>query len=442
MSAVYNNAVCTIAFLFPPDAGVRQPRESPRESPRALAPCIVRKPTEAKKGIYVVPREQEDSRFLHKSWPLSTRAWTFQEHILSPRTILYGHHTIMWDCVETFSDELSGTWLAHRTKLREGFPHLPQRAFLYTRSNGEPTEMIRTLGQTTSETRYSSMFPGWARSIKSYRRRDLTKPSDRIIAFAGIAQAFQAEHGFTYLAGIWKEHLPRALLWYLDPSRIWKIDEPLLAREPIPKSVPTWSWFACRLYLDHQATFVYSRQYDKDNVCYSAQLVHFKYPQRSINDVPRTAYSDFSGLQIALEVATYTTTILLRDTRRGNESLGMYCESLEVHLASLLRVDRDTVRVLYYRDNLEEVSRPPETMYLALITEEWENFNGGRALFEGLALAPGAEKNTWRRVGYWYGWVLCPGRFEGLNSAEAILWGQEPIFLRLAGVKIETLTFV
>jgi len=102
MSAVYNNAVCTIAFLFPPDVGFCQVRDDPR----ALTPCIVRG-TPWGGGIYIVPKEEKISRFISSNWPLSSRAWVLQEQLLSPRTIFYGHRTIMWECGLKFYDELA-----------------------------------------------------------------------------------------------------------------------------------------------------------------------------------------------------------------------------------------------------------------------------------------------------------------------------------------------
>src|SRR5205809_2185875 len=36
---------------------------------------------------------------------------------------------------------------------------------------------------------------------------------DKLVALSGIARAVQDMLGYTYLAGLWKEHLPHELLW-------------------------------------------------------------------------------------------------------------------------------------------------------------------------------------------------------------------------------------
>lgn len=55
---------------------------------------------------------------------------------------------------------------------------------------------------------------------------------DRLPALAGIARRYGKQHGKTYLAGIWKEDLPGALIWGSGD---------VLPR-PLQHVAPTWSW--------------------------------------------------------------------------------------------------------------------------------------------------------------------------------------------------------
>ena len=148
ISNVYSNAVCVIAFLFPPHVGstenqfttkrwseqslqarTRRPDTQIRNDHRPLTPCIIREPTETRMGIYIGSCEEgECSRLEAENWPWSSRAWTFQEHILSARTILYGHRTIMWDRVEIFCDELTGTVLAPGSNTRQRLSRAGRKA--------------------------------------------------------------------------------------------------------------------------------------------------------------------------------------------------------------------------------------------------------------------------------------------------------------------------
>jgi hypothetical protein len=90
MSMVYNNAICTVAFLFPREVGFIQSRGDPR----ALTPCTICEPSNATKGSQVMLFDEYRAPDSDAKPRLLNRAWAFQEHILSPRTILYGDHTI------------------------------------------------------------------------------------------------------------------------------------------------------------------------------------------------------------------------------------------------------------------------------------------------------------------------------------------------------------
>jgi hypothetical protein len=106
MASVYSNAVCNIAFLFPPEEGFSRPRPDPRSS----SPCIVRTDRVTDRGCYIGTHVSTKYPWLQQAdWPSSSRAWIFQEHLLSPRTIFYGQENIMWECTEVLSDELLGT---------------------------------------------------------------------------------------------------------------------------------------------------------------------------------------------------------------------------------------------------------------------------------------------------------------------------------------------
>ncbi|KAI4933250.1 hypothetical protein J4E85_003655 [Alternaria conjuncta] len=114
MATVYGNAVCNIACLFPPNND-QQP--TTREDPRVWHPCILRPATSSQPGVYVEHVNRAwilgDKRYgrdwlLQNQWPLFQRAWTFQEYLLSPRTLLLGHKNLMYQCSQFFYDELLG----------------------------------------------------------------------------------------------------------------------------------------------------------------------------------------------------------------------------------------------------------------------------------------------------------------------------------------------
>ena len=75
----------------------------------------------------------------------------------------------------------------------------------------------------------------WQYLLEGYARRDITRPTDRLNAIAGIAQVLSASLSDRYLAGLWHRMLPRALLWSVP------LGSDLMAR-PSQYCGPSWSW--------------------------------------------------------------------------------------------------------------------------------------------------------------------------------------------------------
>jgi hypothetical protein len=76
----------------------------------------------------------------------------------------------------------------------------------------------------------------WYRIVREYSKTSLTFTSDKLPALSGIAKFFQRTPRNTYLAGIWKAHLPVGLAWYRSQE----------TRLPRPEKyrAPTWSWMS------------------------------------------------------------------------------------------------------------------------------------------------------------------------------------------------------
>lgn len=419
MPAVYNNAVCTIAFLFPPDVGFCQARDDPRAS----TPCLVPR---HKNYSWILPKEEKPSRFSSINWPLSSRAWVLQEQLLSPRTILYGRCTIMWECGNSFRDEL-GLHLTHdrdRDRAILG-PAALKPALRMNRYSLSHTSKSMSLGLGNHWP-----FVDWASLIREYRRRNLSRASDRIMAIVGTARAFQSEHRFTYLAGMWREHLPRSLLWYIETANVRNMAELFLVRELPSKPVPTWSWLAGPIYVHWGVVIPGGSSRIWDPKLFVAKFLYFRWSDGPVNHAPLTAYYDFEGLRITLEFATHMTTILLQEPYGEHDCHRLRCDSLEKELACCLGIGRERLAAFYHCDDLTTLHQPPEKVHIALIAEEVD-LNNLHDL-QGLALAPGIESGTWKRLGYWKAWV----------DLRDDTWEPGSLFLRLEGVKIETLTLV
>ncbi|RYN97715.1 hypothetical protein AA0120_g2771 [Alternaria tenuissima] len=450
MSAVYNNAICTIAFVLPP--GVSYDSTQCRGDTRTSTPCMIREPTRAARGIIVRPFDIESVvEIVYRGWPLSSRAWTLQEQVLSPRTVFWGDRTIKWECVDIFCDELTGEVAGDY----RGHPDfLSNKALLCAQRIYEPNGISPTLSEIEEDGVPYKILQTWAALINRYRRRDLTQASDRIMAFAGIAQAFQAEHGLTYLAGSWKEHLPQSLLWFISDPANSMGTFPSIRQEPVLETAPTWSFFA---------SSIYSNRLDRNKdlridwfpetpsgVLFSATLLHFTWPNAPVDSSPPTAYFDFAGLQITLELLTIDCS-LSRDLERDDR--GYPCRILEAQLLPLFLLKESLIRI-YVRfcfDDYGNFDQAPAEVRVALIKEGWDKENGHYYL-RGLILEPGVKQNTWRRLGFLNGSARSNGSYfnlwdmvtaeKALPEGSTAKPGEESIFLRLEGAKIETLTLV
>jgi hypothetical protein len=265
------------------------------------------------------------------------------------------------------------------------------------------------------------------------------------MAFAGVARAFQTERNLTYLAGVWAESLPDGLLWFIDCTGERVLDgedvpPSQTIREPGSVMAPSWSWFASSLYLDHDIDFFDEYHSWPQNVpegsrnrlVFLAQLVHFQWCGLPLNQVPPTAFHDFSGLRITLEVATYEEARLTSE-----DGWNMDCLSLKEGLESLYHVRFDGQ---VYCDNFKYYEQPPGNAILALLVETQRTHHEHR-YFGGLTLIPGEEEGTWKRFGYWDAKMYSLG-YEEEPPANMYDPKGPSVFSDLEEVKTERFTLV
>jgi hypothetical protein len=74
----------------------------------------------------------------------------------------------------------------------------------------------------------------WALMINEYTKRTLTFSRDKLPALSSLAAYFWMCTNDTYLAGLWKSHLPGGLLWY--------VHSPKLTKKPLKYRAPSWSF--------------------------------------------------------------------------------------------------------------------------------------------------------------------------------------------------------
>lgn len=129
------------------------------------------------------------------------RAWTFQEWLLSPRVLHISQFTL-WDCLGGYANELN------------------------------PRSMARVRRQRNPEALGRDHFT-WGLILAEYTSRGITILSDKLPALAGIAKWYADTYQKHYLAGLWAEDLPLALLWRMNFD---------ITTKKRNIEAPSWSW--------------------------------------------------------------------------------------------------------------------------------------------------------------------------------------------------------
>ncbi|KAF4467700.1 HET-domain-containing [Fusarium albosuccineum] len=199
---------------------------------RARYPMPYRMPDGEETSVRVRTIELRNSEGYHgtsflPASTLSGRAWCFQENILSRRILHFGPTEMSWQCLEMEACEC----------VSQISP--PGNSY------GVNSGLIRMKDLI----RFSDvdMLNTWLDIVEAFTFRDLTNPTDRLPAIAGIAkmmaERFEQKASLAqakYLSGIWMAEIESQLAWFVKPPAMRF--KPL-ARESFRQSrVPTWSW--------------------------------------------------------------------------------------------------------------------------------------------------------------------------------------------------------
>ena len=254
MSTVYGNAFVTIKAAASDNSNGGLFRSQPQHLPE-LAPVMVRclapkfdNIKHAAIHLQNVSTERE---------PLETRAWTYQEDLLSPRTLTYGSREMWWECHSAMrsdggrqiieSHSVSGLPKPLRTTRPAQFPNVQPDETATTRAN-------------------------WIYILTEYGVRHITYPADRLPALSGIAKVFQASlPRDRYLAGLWESHLPRSLLWHVSAPAV---------STGFSRRAPSWSWGSIG-ELQPEAYITFADESRFSNVC--CEYVSSKIEYRGAN---------------------------------------------------------------------------------------------------------------------------------------------------------------
>ena len=217
MAGIYQNAYLTVVASSSRDAnGGLFPRARGREryvtGTRAGGEAYSFIATDALDVAHPAPASHTGG--LQDNWPALTRAWIFQERLLSPRVVHFAHPEMMWECNGGPPHcECGGL----RDRLHKG-------SYTAALQDGSAGELDRV----------------WRGVVEGYSGLSLTYPKDKLPALSGVARQMASRRpGATYLAGLWSDSLEDDLFWVQrdaqDPSK-WRRTRPDAWR------APSWSW--------------------------------------------------------------------------------------------------------------------------------------------------------------------------------------------------------
>ncbi|QPC70916.1 hypothetical protein HYE68_001668 [Fusarium pseudograminearum] len=140
--------------------------------------------------------------------PLSTRAWTWQENVLSTRIAHFSKTELVWECRSQQAFE-NGAKLWCSVGL----------AYRYARA-GDDVEYY------------------WKALVTDYSKRELTYESDRLPAISSVDAYFSTLVPGRYLAGVWEQWLFSDLAWWSS----WGFGNQLPPVSKKRSEMPSWSW--------------------------------------------------------------------------------------------------------------------------------------------------------------------------------------------------------
>jgi hypothetical protein len=231
MSDIYTNAYVTLAAAGASDSrgGCHTTR-----NPLTFAPCRIRGSTK-QDSLFALPQyfmhgcQIED---LERNSTLFTRAWVFQERMLSPRVLYYGSKGLAFNCRCVFGCEtdINGqAWPLQPT----GRKHL--ELWEDPLADLEWLRCVRLRDRPFVQK--DELHDTWCELLAAYTPLKMSNQGDKLLALSGVAKvvAEVQDVQLGYLAGLWRKCFIQGLLWYV-----------ITGHEARPQAyrAPSWSWAA------------------------------------------------------------------------------------------------------------------------------------------------------------------------------------------------------
>ena len=176
--------------------------------------------------------------------PLLTRAWVYQERMLSTRILHFGRFELYFECRSSIQCECGFI----------GY-HEGDTGAEVSLVKVEHADALSSLikWEADPNTRYFGARL-WRTMVTAYTALSLTQPTDRLPALGGLARQMAVARRSDYLAGLWKDSLIDDLLWMIYPVPQLGTERP----RPSPYVAPTWSWASAPSTADYLDIIIFS----------------------------------------------------------------------------------------------------------------------------------------------------------------------------------------
>lgn len=206
MGSYYSNAYFTISSASAPDGSYpfltdRDPKFLP-----ATFKLFEHDPGSPSVCTRLIPRREEKRSDLFGQ--ISTRAWCWQENVLSTRVLHFVPTELVWECKSELLSECN-----------------------YRPDNIYAMDLINALKGVELDP-----MTKWHSLIQAYSQRNITKQSDRLTAVGAVAEKVSTYIRSEYYAGLWGSDLPKQLLWEVPQPANY------LRPWPFENAHPSWSW--------------------------------------------------------------------------------------------------------------------------------------------------------------------------------------------------------
>ncbi|KAL7942113.1 heterokaryon incompatibility domain-containing protein [Trichoderma barbatum] len=276
MGAVYRNATLTVSALISAKSTVGILKNNNNNFLGAPKSTKLRIYEDSSKDeqveVHWKSLDEENLRTLMNECALTSRGWTLQEYVLSPRNLLYGGRQIYWRCP-------SLTISADDTPEGNQFPDQKfQKAseVMYSDILAAPPEI---------EASVKAVLEDYYELAETYSARQLTYGSDKSAAFSGIAQMLHQSIGGKYLAGLWTADFKHGLLWYAEMT---------CCRHVESHGAPSWSWMVT------DASIVFSRTRIFETTPFDVKIRQYK----GISQDPANQFGQVKSASVVVEGLT------------------------------------------------------------------------------------------------------------------------------------------